>query len=295
LLVALSLVAWTIAHRSHDGLSQAARDGVPGGSAQYAGRAPPPSSTLGAPDTAEVAGEKPATARPSQAAQPGNSADGQAHEGEIAGTEAEWRDVQAALLVLGHYRGPLDGAFSAATRAAVAHWQSFEGHDETGRLDRAQFNAVQQDSRLLDRELNTALRFGGASPKGTPPDTIKGAEARFNRATAFEQGVGQTKDPAEAAFWYALAAKDGWPAAYTNLGTLYARGQGVGTASPYLARAFWKAAAALGEATAMFDLGVQAEKGLGVPVDLPQAKQWYGRGVERHNAASAAALKRLNG
>jgi TPR repeat protein len=61
------------------------------------------------------------------------------------------------------------------------------------------------------------------------------------------------------------------------------------------ARRLWETAAALGEGTAMFNLGVLAEKGLGAPADSAAAKRWYARGAERKNAASSAALQRMGG
>ena len=127
----------------------------------------------------------------------------------------------------------------------------------------------------------------------TPPAGVKGAAARFNRGAAFERGGGrQPRDLAEAAYWYALAAADGWAAAYTNLGTLHARSE-----KPDLeaARRLWLAAAARGEGTALFNLGALAEKGMGGPANPGLAKLWYGRGAERRHAASTAALKRLGG
>ena len=198
--------------------------------------------------------------------------------------------AQEALATLGHLKGAADGEFGAGTRAAIQHWQSFEGLDETGRLTTA------QRDRLLDdaAKLTALLKPGAKSPHGTAADTVRGAEARFDQAGAFERGDGKPKDPTEAAYWYALAAADGWSAAYTNLGTLYVRGL-LGKPDAAAAERLWKAAAALNETTAMYDLGVLYERGIGVPIDLAAAKRWYARGAERKHAASAEALHRLGG
>ncbi len=102
---------------------------------------------------------------------------------------------------------------------------------------------------------------------------MRGAETRFDLANAFERGDGKPKDAAEAAYWYALAAGDGWAAAYTNLGTLCVRGFN-GKPDGAAAERLWKVAAARDETTAMYDLGVLRERGIGVPVDLAMAKRW---------------------
>ena len=210
---------------------------------------------------------------------------------DAAWPEAERRSVQGALAALRHYRGPVNGSFGGDTRTAILHWQAFAGIEETGRLSDGQRGRILADA---DR-LAGLLRVARKSPRAAAAESAKGASARFNLGSAFERGEGQPEDPAEAAYWYTLAASDGWAAAYTNLGTLYVRGQGVPKADPDAARLLWLTAAALGEGTALFNLGVLAEKGIGGPADAAAAKRWYARGVERKHAASAAALQRLGG
>jgi uncharacterized caspase-like protein len=210
---------------------------------------------------------------------------------EASWSDAQRRSVQSALTSLGYYRGPLNGVFDPDTRAAILRWQAFEGRNETGHLDQAHADTVIRDAA---REA-ALLRVPEQSPRGTAADAARGAEARFNKGGDFENGTGQPKDLAEAAYWYALAARDGWAAAYTNLGTLYARGLGV-PRDAEAARLLWLTAAASGEGTAMFNLGVLNEKGLGgKPADAAAAKRWYARGAERKHTASTAALHRLGG
>jgi hypothetical protein len=48
---------------------------------------------------------------------------------------AQVADVQAALAAGGLYRGPVDGVFSSATRAAIRQFQSLERLPDTGELD----------------------------------------------------------------------------------------------------------------------------------------------------------------
>jgi len=208
---------------------------------------------------------------------------------DAAWPETDRRAAQSALLALGHYRGAIDGDFGAATRAAIRQWQGFADMDATGRL------SADQRDRLLREAAQVAalLKAPPTSPRGTQADSVKGAETRFNRGAEFENGTNRPKDFAEAAYWYALAAGDGWAAAYTNLATLRVRAQGFPKADPDGARSLWLVAAALGEGTALFNLGALAESGIGGHPDLAAARRWYARGAEQKNTASAAALKRL--
>jgi TPR repeat protein len=223
-------------------------------------------------------------------ANPGGSgkADTSAHpDWPVVDRQAE----QLALTTLGFYRGPTTGEFGPDVMAAIRQWQAYGGLAETGRLTQEQQLRLLREADLL----RDALRLVRTSPRGTPVEAVTGAEERFDRGFTFERGEGQPKDPAEAAFWYAAAAAEHFPAAFTNLGTLYARGRGTGRADIEMARLLWTTAAALGDPTGMFNLGVLAEKGLGMPANAARARRWYARGAERHHASSQAALQRLGG
>jgi TPR repeat protein len=210
---------------------------------------------------------------------------------ETSWSEADRRAAQTALTVLGDYRGPINGGFASNMRPAVLHWQDFEGLQTTGHL------SIEQRDRLLrEAELQTGLlKVPAKSPRGKWYNSVKGPEERFNRGVESEQGAGQPKDPAEAAYWYALSAADEWRGAFTNLGMLYALGQGV-RQDMQAAKRLWLTAATLGDGTAMFNLGALAETGFGgQPADLAEAKRWYSRGAESNHPDSVAALKRLGG
>ena len=218
-------------------------------------------------------------------------------ETELRDDDTAWRAderraVQMAMTSLRLYRGPFDGVFSAATRASISRWQTDAGTEVSGRLT----VALREQLLAESRQVKQLLAIQPTSPLGTNPSSVKGAEARFNLATDFETGRnGQTKYYLEAAYWYAGAAADNWPAAYTNLGTMFARGQASNTAADYAsARLLWRVAATLGDPTAMYDLGVLAEKGIGEARNLTRARQWYARGAGKQHSGSIEALRRLD-
>jgi peptidoglycan hydrolase-like protein with peptidoglycan-binding domain len=154
----------------------------------------------------------PASARSSQAPA----------EGEAGWTNSERREVQRALRTLGHYPGEPDGGFGPGTRAAIKEFESFEGFPESGTLSDA------ERQRLFDlaQFLAAIVDQAPASPEGVAAAAVRGAEARYGRGWAAENGAGARRDPAEAVYWYALNSGDGQSRAATNLGTLLVRGQG---------------------------------------------------------------------
>jgi peptidoglycan hydrolase-like protein with peptidoglycan-binding domain len=211
-----------------------------------------------------------------------------------AGAEAEWtigdrRELQRALRALGHFQGEPDGGFGSGTRAAIAQFREFDGLDESGAMTAAEraivLNMAQRLAVLLDQPPN--------SPEGLAATSIRSAAQRYARAWSLDKGRGTNANPAEAAYWYALAAADGEAKAFTNLGTLVARGWDEAKPAPAAAAVLWWAAAARGEPTAMLNLGALYERGIGVAPDPVRARAWYQRAAERNLAAARAALKRL--
>jgi TPR repeat protein len=211
-----------------------------------------------------------------------------------ADDEAGWsaeekREVQRALHTLGHFQGEADGEFGLRSRAAIQQFQSFASERETGIL------TAEERTMLLDmaRRFTALLEDPAASPKGVSAVAIKTGAQRYARAWSFESAKGNAADPAEAVYWYRLAAADGEAKALTNLGTLMARGQGIAHPDPEAARLLWWVAAAHGEAIAMFNLGAMSERGIGVPVDIANARRWYERAALHNHAPARAALTRL--
>jgi peptidoglycan hydrolase-like protein with peptidoglycan-binding domain len=212
-----------------------------------------------------------------------------AADAERSWTPDQRIEIQRALRALGHFQGEADGGFGTGTRSAIKQFQSFEGAAETGVLSNA------ERATLLDmaQRLAALLDQAAASPAGMSAAALKGGPQRYARAWGFDSGKGGKHDPAEAAYWYALAASDGQAKAFTNFGTLVARGWGGSKPDPLAAALLWHAAAARGEAVAMFDLGVMYERGIGMAADLAKARSWYQRAATRNHPDARVALKRL--
>jgi len=74
-------------------------------------------------------------------------------------TTAERRRIQQRLTALGQYRSPIDGQFGDGTRLAIARYQNATGAAATGRLTRAQADALLADpATTAPRPLVPALQ-----------------------------------------------------------------------------------------------------------------------------------------
>ena len=199
------------------------------------------------------------------------------------------KQAQTDLVTVGYLQGTSDGNFGPATRTAIKQLQSLTGEPETGVMTDPEAGALHD----MAQRLSTLLNRGATSPDGVSAAAVKGASALYQRAWAAEKGSNGTADPAEAVYWYGLAAAEGDGKALTNLGTLLIRGQGTARPDPTGATVLWEAAAARGEVTAMFNLGAMYEHGVGVSPNLDKAKAWYGIAAARGDTGARAALKRL--
>src|SRR5215831_11281964 len=91
---------------------------------------------------------------------------------------------------------------------------------------------------------------------------------------------------------YEKAAAKGDASAMFNLGVLYHNGQGV--AQDYAkAREWYEKAAAKGNASAMFNLGVFYDHGFGVAQDYAKAREWYEKAAAKGNARARAHLEQM--
>jgi TPR repeat protein len=197
--------------------------------------------------------------------------------------------VQRALRLLGHLQSEAEGGFGPGTIAAIKQFQLFKGVPGSGTLSEDQFKELMD----MSRGLAVLLDQPPVSPQGVGALAVKGAAARYSLGWNYETGNGVKADLTEAAYWYALAAADAETRAFTNLGTLTARGYGTNKPDPANAALLWWAAAARSEAIAMYDLGALYERGIGVPANIARAKEWYERAAALNDTDARAALKRL--
>lgn len=69
-------------------------------------------------------------------------------------TKAEIRQAEQWLKDLGYWTGPVDGIWDSASRHALTAFQKIEGARPTGRLTRAEHNALSVAVRPLPREVS---------------------------------------------------------------------------------------------------------------------------------------------
>lgn len=117
-------------------------------------------------------------------------------------------------------------------------------------------------------------------------------EAGFLMGTAFAEGLGKSRDDAEAISWYLRAAEAGHILAQHNLGNAYDSGTGV-QRNAVQAVSWWRRAAEQGDAIPEFQLGRAYEKGAGVERDLTAALAWYRRSAQRGYGRAREAARQL--
>jgi uncharacterized protein len=100
------------------------------------------------------------------------------------------------------------------------------------------------------------------------------ADAQFNLAAVYAQGLGVPQDDAQAFAWCRKAAEQGNASAQFNLGVIYDRGQGV--SQDYAQAVVWyRKAAEQGEQFAQFNLGVMNANSHGVTQNYVEALMWF--------------------
>ena len=99
------------------------------------------------------------------------------------------------------------------------------------------------------------------------------AAAQSNLGIMYANGEGVPQDHAEAVQWYRLAADQGHASAQFNLGVMYANAEGVPEDHAEAVR-WYRLAADQGHATAQFNLGVRDTNREGVPQDNAEAVRW---------------------
>ncbi len=120
--------------------------------------------------------------------------------------------------------------------------------------------------------------------------------AQSNLGVMYAKGQGVAQDYAEAVKWWRRATEQGFAEAQFNLGNMYDNGLGV--AQDYAEAAKWyRRAAEQDYAKAQYNLGVAYEYGEGVEQDYVQAHMWYNLAASRMpagNERDGAVEKRDN-
>ena len=109
----------------------------------------------------------------------------------------------------------------------------------------------------------------------TPTQPKMDAETANKLGLSYKNGTdGKTKNLAEAARYFTIAAEQGHKDAQFNLGDCYYFGEGV-TQNYTDALKWFTPAAEQGHSIAQFNLGYFNDKGLGIPKNLTEAVKWY--------------------
>eukprot|EP00177_Eucheuma_denticulatum_P003660 GFKZ01006639.1.p1 GENE.GFKZ01006639.1~~GFKZ01006639.1.p1 ORF type:complete len:558 (-),score=75.31 GFKZ01006639.1:889-2562(-) len=158
---------------------------------------------------------------------------------------------------------------------------STEGVEEVNISDRSSATSKpseqqgSQQQKVLTREDLTSLiaQYEETFAKGGANAT----SAAMQLATFHRHGVGVEKNDAEAARYYKYALEHGRAdgSAAFQLGLIYNSGAAGLEASAEQAVHWWGVAAGLGNAVAMFNLGVMAMNGSGCDMDPEVATQWF--------------------
>jgi uncharacterized protein len=110
-------------------------------------------------------------------------------------------------------------------------------------------------------------------------------------AGPFEDGISayQQGDIATALRIWTPLAEDGDAIAQTNLGSIYANGEGVAR-DDEAARKWYRLAAEQGDAIAQYNLGFIYRSGRNVPQDDGEAAKWYRLAAKQGHAVAQASL-----
>ncbi|MGK9236014.1 peptidoglycan-binding protein [Inquilinus limosus] len=124
-------------------------------------------------------------------------------EAEPTLSAAQRRRIQQRLAALGHYRSPVDGLFGDATRRAIAVYQRAAGAAPTGRLTRAQADALLADPatappRPLVQAAEAATAAAAAAQPAPPARSSASGQTPLASTEAPAAPAPQTSAPAEA-------------------------------------------------------------------------------------------------
>jgi TPR repeat protein len=131
----------------------------------------------------------------------------------------------------------------------------------------------------------SAKRYLAAAERGD-------SKAMLELGVLYANGVGGSRNYAEALRWYRLAAAKGERRAMHNIGYMHENGLGV-PASHDEAIRWYVMAAEAGDAFAMDILGNMQSAGRGFARSYPEAAKWYRKAAERGFTKSMVRLARM--
>ncbi len=118
------------------------------------------------------------------------------------------------------------------------------------------------------------------------------ANAQYNLAVLYHQGLGVKKDTAKAMQLYRVAASNNHPEAQYNLAISYVEGVGA-EYNPQIASVYFEQAASGGVVEAAYNLGLLHENGLLGESQPDEAVFWYTLAADKGNKDAIKSLKQL--
>jgi localization factor PodJL len=117
-------------------------------------------------------------------------------------------------------------------------------------------------------------------------------DAQANLGVMYRQGVGVPRDIDLAKLWLHAAARSGHADAQKYLGEVYAQDD-LGTPDYFQAARWFREAAEQGLVDAQYNMGVLYEGGLGVPRDFEQAYYWFRLAARAGDETAEADVRRV--
>ncbi|PJK29161.1 SEL1-like repeat protein [Minwuia thermotolerans] len=117
-------------------------------------------------------------------------------------------------------------------------------------------------------------------------------DAQANLGVMYRQGVGVPRDIDLAKLWLHAAARSGHADAQKYLGEVYAQDD-LGTPDYFQAARWFREAAEQGLVDAQYNMGVLYEGGLGVPRDFEQAYYWFRLAARSGDETAEADVRRV--
>ncbi len=111
-------------------------------------------------------------------------------------------------------------------------------------------------------------------------------------AAMYREGRGVAKDFIQAKKWFLLAAEQGEPLAWVNLGLMAEQGQG-GPKDEAVAQTWFQKAAEGGDKFAQNNLGVLLRDGIGVERNYSEAITWFKRSAAQGYLKAQLSLAQL--